>query len=260
VHGSTFDTFYNNSTKLIKIYITGVFRMCNRVIVLSNYWKDFFKNNIKCSNTVVVSNSVNPEEFEKSITEEMEAHDFLFLGKLCKRKGIYDLIEATNELVNKQGHRDLHFWLAGDGDLEKVKAVINRYRLCENVHLLGWLDNQNKLNYLRKAGTLILPSYHEGFPIAILEAMASGKVIITSSIVGIPEIIINGENGYLIEPGNIRALCNCILTVKESTEKMKMISKINVLKVKEYYNAKELNEKIRTIYTEILVNGSYGRK
>jgi glycosyltransferase involved in cell wall biosynthesis len=87
-----------------------------------------------------------------------------------------------------------------------VKQLLKDYQIEDMVEVLGWINVHEKEELLRKADMLVLPSYHEGLPMAILEAMNFSLPVISTYVGGIPELIQHGENGYLIEPGDIEGL------------------------------------------------------
>lgn len=255
-HGADFDTFYLESSGFAKWYIRKIFSMCQKVLVLSGFWKSFFQNTIKSKNVEVLHNGVYTSVFEACYTMPQNLSRFLFLGRLGKRKGVYDLLESVDELVNRQGHRDLYFYLAGDGDLEEVQELVKRKGLENNVELLGWIGEKEKLESLKHADTMILPSYNEGLPMSILESMAAGKVIISSRVGGIPDLVTEGENGYLIDPGDIGSMSKHILYVKQHPEEMIRIAENNKLKIEQEYNLARLNERLFSFYKQAL--GSKG--
>ena len=131
----------------------------------------------------------------------------LFLGLLGKNKGIYDLLECIRDhKVEFQGK--LKLYIGGNGEIEHVKQLIKEYGIADIVIFEGWVSGDKKIELLNKSDAYILPSYKEGLPISILEAMSYGMPIISTPVGGIPEIVSNGENGYLVEPGNKEDIYN----------------------------------------------------
>lgn len=100
--------------------------------------------------------------------------------------------------------------MAGDGEVEQVRARVAERGLEDRVAVLGWVDGEKKLELLRNAAAVVLPSYHEGLPMAILEGMAAGKAIISTTVGAIPEVV-TGGNGTLVEPGDVIALAQALL-------------------------------------------------
>lgn len=252
VHGADFDSFYNNSSSIAKWYIRKIFSLCSRTLVLSAFWKDFFIRHIIGENVEVLHNGVYTHVFEACYTMPANLSRFLFLGRLGQRKGVYDLLQAADILVNQQQHRDLLFYLAGDGEIEQVQAIVNERGLQQNVQLLGWIGEKEKLECLKKADTMILPSYNEGLPMSILEAMAAGKIIISGRVGGIPDLVTEGENGFLITPGDVESLCRHIVFVKSHPEEMLRMAQNNRNKIDADYNLQKINGQLHSIYRQIV--------
>jgi len=250
IHGGDFDVYYNSSSPPIKFFIRKTLLKCHKILVLSDYWKSFFETCVSGSNVEVLHNGVQLDGLKTCQTAPYNQTRFLFLGRLSKAKGIYDLLQAIDILVNQQNQRKLIFFLAGEGDLEQVKNIIKQKGLEENVHLLGWINDIEKKEWLRKVDTLVLPSYIEGLPMSIIEAMAAGKVIISSRIGGIPDLV-KEENGWLITPGDVRSLCEHILYVSTHPEQITAMSDRNASKVDDQYNLDKINARLFDIYAEL---------
>ena len=101
------------------------------------------------------------------------------------------------------------FYIGGNGETEKLVELINSYSLENIVEFIGWVSKDKKTEYFNKSDGYILPSYNEGLPISILEAMSYELPIISTNVGGIPEIV-DSNNGALIEPGNKKQLKEAI--------------------------------------------------
>ena len=202
VHGGTFDNYVLNSNIIIREYLLHILNSANLIITLSNEWKSkLIKIGINKNKVCVLYNPVSILRIKKKTIRRKSVH-ILYLGKLCKQKGIYDLINV----IKSQKKGDFKYLLAGDGDIEEVDRLINKYNLNEYVELLGWIKGKRKEQLLNSSDILVLPSYYEGLPISILEAMAYKLPVISTKVGGIPEIVEDGYNGYLIKPGDNKDL------------------------------------------------------
>jgi glycosyltransferase involved in cell wall biosynthesis len=133
----------------------------------------------------------------------------LFLGRIRGKKGVFDLIDAMQSV-----HRalpDARLVLAGDGEVGEARGYAAAKGLAEVVELPGWLDGEAKQRALAACDVLALPSYFEGLPVGVLEAMASGRLVVATRVGGIPDLIRDGENGLLVEPGNAAQLAAALL-------------------------------------------------
>jgi glycosyltransferase involved in cell wall biosynthesis len=135
---------------------------------------------------------------------------FLFLGRLESEKGIRELCEAFLRAVNS--HPQMELDIAGWGTLESELRDI--YGSHPGIHFLGMVQGKSKMDALRNATVVIIPSLvDEVFGLVTVEAYAFGKPVIASNVGGLPELVRHGETGWLAEPGDIRSLVDCMLSV-----------------------------------------------
>ena len=214
IHASNFyDFFICPSNSFRHKFISKIFIACDLVIVLCQDWKDQLENCYKKVNIISIPNPITISEYKREDTSDSQNKilNVLFLGFLIKSKGINDLIE-TARILNNSECSMLHFYVAGKGPLEnELVKKISLYKLTNLVEFVGWANDSQKKHLLDIADVLFLPSYKEGMPISILEAMASGCAILSTRISGIPEIVLQGVNGYLTEPGDIPSYCEYLL-------------------------------------------------
>jgi glycosyltransferase involved in cell wall biosynthesis len=203
IHSSGFPEFYENCGPLRRALIRATLSRAKRIAVLSAHWQDWFARLFAASTLVVIP---NPVEVPPGCVEwsAREPRSVLFLGRLGYHKGTYDLLRAAKTVI-EQG-QPLTLWLAGDGEAEQVKTYASDLGLNANVHVLGWVRGAQKRDLLRRATVYALPSHNEGLPMSLLEAMASGLPSISTGVGGIPSALTDGVEGYLIAPGDDRAL------------------------------------------------------
>lgn len=125
----------------------------------------------------------------------------LFIGWLEEFKGVFELLEASKELLDEGYEFNLNF--AGDGNaMPKAKQYIQNNNLDKFIELSGWIDNKDLLQLLAKSDIFILPSWAEGFPNSMIEAMAAGLSVIVSDVGVVTDFIKNNQNGKIIKPKN----------------------------------------------------------
>ncbi|WP_159446853.1 glycosyltransferase family 4 protein [Carboxydocella sp. ULO1] len=210
-HGAEFHIFYNNLPKIFKNIISFIFNKCKYLIVLSNSWKDFYSNafNIENEKIKVIPNPVIINKNLKMDFNNQDLIKFVFLGRIGKRKGIFDLIKAFSKLPSDIKNKVL-LDIAGDGEVDEAQKLIRELKLNNYINVYSWLSYKEKDLLLKKANCFILPSYNEGLPMALLEALAYGLAVITTPVGGIPELIKDGENGILVKPGDIDMIASAI--------------------------------------------------
>ncbi|MEO0685990.1 MAG: glycosyltransferase, partial [Cyanobacteria bacterium J06649_11] len=138
-----------------------------------------------------------------------------FFGRVGLRKGTFDLIKAFAKMPSDLQNR-CELIIAGDGDIEEARKLVESYNLTNCVQFLGWIDSQTRDKLLANIDVFILPSYNEGLPMALLEAMGWGLPVIVTPVGGIPELIISTENGLLVTPGNIQQLSQAMQELIQS--------------------------------------------
>ena len=223
------------------MYITENLNKSDMVIALSEGWKSEFETQLNLKNVYVLNNGINTEDYERANSDCIEnKYKFLFLGRLGKRKGAYDLLSAIEEL-SKEGV-NVTCYMAGDGEIDKFRKIISEKKLEDNIKIIGWIDKEEKIELLKNISTLILPSYNEGLPMAILEGMACGKAIISTNVGSIPEVVIQDQNGIIVEPGNIEQIKNAIKQVISNDEKLINMSLNNIDAIDKNYSRKKMHE------------------
>ncbi len=249
IHGAQFIEFYNESTLKQKKKIINILTSADMVIALSDDWKKKFEDLFGLTNCEVLNNGVDFTKFAEAVTTpEMFKNSFLMLGRLGKRKGTYDLIDAVDIAVKQ--NPNLKVYLAGDGDITKVRAVVASKGLVSNIEVVGWANDDKKIELLKKVSTVVLPSYNEGLPMSILEGMASGKAIISTTVGAIPEII-KKENGILIEPGDVLALAQSMLLCADNMVMLASMCSANIVKVKNEFSINLMYEKLSEYYNKV---------
>jgi glycosyltransferase involved in cell wall biosynthesis len=138
-----------------------------------------------------------------------DAARLLNVGRLCEQKGQILLMEAARELRSRGIHFELN--LVGDGeDRAALEEIIARYGLTDSVRLLGWQTEAQVQEQIRQCRLVVLPSFAEGLPVVLMEALAMGRPVIATSIAGIPELVQHKVSGWLIPPGSVEALVSAV--------------------------------------------------
>ncbi|WP_244612435.1 glycosyltransferase family 4 protein [Methylobacterium haplocladii] len=127
----------------------------------------------------------------------------IFLGQVGERKGTFDLIEALALLPPDLRWQAI---LAGDGETKRASALARQRGLQDKVQVLGWVGPDRIRALLGSSQILALPSYDENLPMSVIEAMAWGLAVVTTPVGAVEDIIVDGERGLLVAPGDIRTL------------------------------------------------------
>ncbi len=145
------------------------------------------------------------------------------VGRLCEQKGQLLLMQAAS-LLAEQGQA-FEIVLAGDGEMRaEIETLIERYGLQGRVRITGWISSEQVRAEILAARALVLPSFAEGLPVVIMEAMALRRPVLTTYVAGIPELVRQGENGWLFPAGAVEelaaALADCLAQPPEVLQRM----------------------------------------
>ncbi|MGB9937074.1 MAG: glycosyltransferase family 4 protein [Methanobacterium sp.] len=169
-----------------------------------------------------------------------------FVGTLRPIKGVKYLMYSIK--IIKDLKIDFKVLIIGDGqDRTKLELLAKKLDITDFVEFIGRISNDNINTYMAASDVFVLPSLSEGFPVVILEAMASGLPIITTNVKGLPEIVKNYENGFTVEPKDPQKLANRILLLMENNKLSNKISGNNKQKAIEYDWAK-VTQLLENIY------------
>lgn len=206
-HAADFVEYYNNSTN--KQAITDTLNQYDSLIVLSKSWKEYYASiGMDEGKIHVLNNIVSPPEFRDIPRNDDKLH-LMYMGEISNRKGAFDLLKAVVD--HKDEFKDKLLLRMGGNVVDwDIKAYIKDNGLQNFVSYEGWIAGEKKIECLNWENVYILPSYNEGLPIAILEAMAYHHPIISTPVGGIPEIITSNEDGLLVTPGNSEEIANAI--------------------------------------------------
>jgi len=166
------------------------------------------------------------------------------------REARIEMILADPRLKDKMGDQ-YKFLLAGNGDIDKVKKIIKDKNLEDFVIVPGWISDDEEIEKIyRQTAIYLLPSYNEGMPMSILEAMSFGIPVISTNVGAIPKVV-EKENGYIIEPGDLDALENKILSIIEHELEYAYFKNNNIKKINELYDIRKSIDKIVSIYRDV---------
>ncbi|WP_204627749.1 glycosyltransferase family 4 protein [Enorma massiliensis] len=205
-HAAEFEQFYASLDDKRKEYVRSTCEMVDVNIALSKSVKDMMLEHFPDARFEVLYNAVPtyPENHYNPSGKYIA-----FLGRVGERKGTFDLIRAF-ALTLPQIPDDYRLVICGDGEVEKARTLAGDLGISGRVQCRGWIGPDERSEVLCNAAINVLPSYNEGLPMSILEAMSYGVPTLSTRIAAIPEVIKPGENGWLIEPGDIEGMTSII--------------------------------------------------
>lgn len=208
-HGGGYRAYWESLPLRRRARYLEVFRRCHALIVLGELWREFFAGiGVPAERIVVLPNPValpaSPPQREPG-----ERVLFVYLGLIAERKGAFDLVEALGRLAPASRAR-LRVVVAGNGEHVALRRRIEALSLQDVVETRTWLQPAERDALLAAAHAFVLPSHHEGLPMALLEAMAWGLAPVCTPVGSIPELLRHGENGLLVPPREPQALAAAI--------------------------------------------------
>jgi glycosyltransferase involved in cell wall biosynthesis len=214
----------------------------NHFLCLTNFQRDILvKEGLPHDRVSVLTNPVEIKVAEQSV--DSENNGVLFVGRVSREKGIASLFDSARICS------DIPFIVAGSWD-----AMPEAQELASgNVTLLGAVPPQELGALYKKASIFVLPSvWYEGFPTVLLEAMSYGLPVVCSRIGGLPEIVEDGINGLLYEPGNADELADRIRTLWQNPALRQRLGEAGRKKLNKEYDANRLLDRIFEIYEKVI--------
>jgi glycosyltransferase involved in cell wall biosynthesis len=229
---------------LVKLQRTLLKNCVTKFISPSRFLADRLKEKLGEADVVVVPNPL--QRIEAKPKEFLEPFQVLYVGRLVWYKGIHVLLEAFKKLKRENAR----LIIAGSGpELETVKRLS---KTDDRIISLGFISEEEKRKLLIDASLVAVPSlWPEPFPMTILESFGSGTPVVASKVGGIPEIVRDGVNGMLFEPGDSEKLSTILTELSENEENLRRLSEGAAESARQYYIEKHI-ELLETIYLELL--------
>lgn len=246
-HGGEFKSYV---AKTGEKKVLDVLRGYDAIVGLSQKWVNYFNGDLGLMNVIKVNNVVEPVQGVVSNSKYTGKIKMLFLGTICNNKGIFDLLNVIaihkTELDGK-----IKLFIGGNGEVERLKSFILQNKLGAVVEYVGWVTGDDKKQLFNNCDIIMLPSYIEGLPIVLLEAMANGKPSVTTNVGGIPEIIENEVNGIVHNPGDKEAIYSAIKLFIDNPQLIKEYGAEGLKKVENFY-PDAVKAQLENLYNQLL--------
>ena len=247
IHGGGFKEYYITKPQ----WISSVLNQCDAIITLSNSWKQYFESITNAPVIYIVENIVPfpNSQSEKKVRYDGKYH-LLFLGTITREKGIFDLIDVLHENANLFADK-LILHIGGNGKTEQLNKMIQEYRLENCVQYEGFVTLHKKESLLNELDAFILPSYVEGLPVSILEAMSYKMPILTTPVGGIPDVVKQNVNGILFQPGDKNGISKAIERVVNNHTENKLMGERSFQMVQPFFPT-NVESRLKNIYKKLL--------
>ncbi|HTM76116.1 MAG TPA: glycosyltransferase family 4 protein [Devosia sp.] len=206
-HGAEFIDYYRSSGAATKGWVRRTVTLADANIVLGERWARFLRDEIGAmpGRIHVLYNATRDIRRPDGVPAlpSGERH-ILLAANLSPRKGVSEFLQALKRLA--ADHPGLRATLAGGGEVDRYRAEAKALGLDGVVRFTGWIDHASLVQLLWTADAMVLPSYDEGLPMVILEALSAGVPVVATPVGSIPEVLTDGQTCLLVEPGNVDAL------------------------------------------------------
>ncbi|MBX9969226.1 glycosyltransferase family 4 protein [Priestia aryabhattai] len=250
-HGADFNNFYLNASDKKKRLVEKIYNKCSIIIALSEEWKARLSKIVSSEKVVVIENYsiIQENSLAERLTRKCNKQ-ILFLGEIGHRKGGYDIPEVVEKLAKSLP--DVKFIIGGSGDIQQITKLLKSKKVEGNVVFPGWVRSEEKDRLLRESDIFFLPSYNEGMPMSILDAMGYGLPIVSTNVGGIPKIVMNDCNGYLCNPGDNEGFAEAIRYILTDKSKRKRMGKASMKIVIDSYSLEAHISKLEAVYEKYL--------
>jgi glycosyltransferase involved in cell wall biosynthesis len=248
IHGGGFKSFMETSY-INRRWCNYVLRLADLNICLSEEWYTYFTSKWRLNNIAILPNPIAIPSWSEHNYDRHKLK-LLYLGTVVQTKGIFDLIDffSSNSyfLENK-----IVLHIGGEGDLVRLRSLVDKYKMNEKIIIHGWMNAIQKDELFRQSDVYILPSYAEGLPMSILEAMSYAKPIIATHVGGIPSLVKKQTNGWLFDPNDFTQLQQIFDDLFQQPQQLSKFSH-NSYQLAKAYDIKKIAYQLEQLYENII--------
>jgi len=251
LHG-VFDVRVPSWSRAKQAAFRATLRVPDRVIVLSDGWRRWFATRMDPGRLVVLRNAVDVRRFPvRAVPRTDGVLRVLFVGAYDPaQKGAYDILAAAPEIVREAPQ--VRFVFVGRDVDELERRFVAGTPMAGHFEFLGSQDPAEMPDLFARADLLVLPSYGEGLPITLLEAMAAALPVVVSPVNAIPEVVSDPENGLFVPPGDRAALTRAIVALARDPERRRRMGAANRSKAEQELDVSRLAHTLGALYDELL--------
>lgn len=197
----------------------------------------------------IIHCGVEPELFTP-VNHQGQGNRLLYVGRLAAMKGLPLLFEALSQL--KARYPEVKLTVVGDGgEREEIKAIAQSLSLANQIDFVGYKSQAEVREYLQASDVFVLPSFAEGVPVVLMEAMAAGVPVLTTQIAGVPELVTHGNSGWLVPPGNVASLTEGLASLMDDADLRNRFGKAGQEKVAAEFNVVLEAKKLADIFQQV---------
>jgi glycosyltransferase involved in cell wall biosynthesis len=249
IHGGSFDRFVESLDPVPRGFVRASARRAGMVIVLSDSWQARLQPLLPGARPPGLENAV-PLRVVGTAAQRTAPPLILFLGALCREKGLEELVRAFARLTNPA-----RLALVGpevqDGFVARLRSMATELGVDGSLLIPGAARGADKDAWLERATVFVLPSHSEGQPISILEAMAAGLPVVASRVGAIPTMIESGLSGLLVNPGDVDGLARAIDRLLGDDGLRERMAAAGRAQCEQRFGMDRAVRQLRALYTEV---------
>ena len=241
---STQTTINGRFRPLYKILI----HCADKVVVLSQSIRaEYCQSIVPPEKATVIYNPCVREYYPQRYTPQPQ---ILFAGVINDRKGYKDLIRAFSLIADK--HPGWQLVMAGSGETETARQLAQELGIADRIIFPGWIAGEAKDRCFQEASIFCLPSYAAGFPMAVLDAWSYNLPIVTTPVGGLPDVLVDGQNALVFNPGDYRKMAQELESLIESPALRQQIARESHHLAETKFNIDTISDEIERLYLEVL--------
>jgi glycosyltransferase involved in cell wall biosynthesis len=255
VHGGVLPDRFVRGNRVAAAFLRATLRLPDAIVVLAQHQLQAYRTFVPAQRIVMVPNAIDASAFVAMRRTRSGAAGELrlaYFGRLVREKGLYELLEGFR-LARLEGVA-ARLVIAGSGPEDAaLRRWVDDAALAEHVALPGPLFGEGKFAMLAETDVFVLPTYHaEGLPYSLLEAMAAGIPVITTSVAGIPDVVRDGVHGLFVPPRDPQALCRAIRLLATQQQLLDPMSAACRSRIIDGYSLARLAESFGKLYQRVL--------
>jgi glycosyltransferase involved in cell wall biosynthesis len=256
LHGGHFGKFYQNSSRAMRIVIRYALGRAHRAVVLGKALDNVFDGIIPRDRVRVIPNGI-PDNYTECSTAipKGDRPTILSLGTLMREKGTMDLLEALPSVVKQIP--DVRVIFAGEWyrseERSKAAEIIKENGLESHTEFIGPVAPPRKFDILKRSAAFVMPTNYkyEGHPYVILEAMSAALPVISTRVACIPETVVDGETGFILEPGDNEELARKLVLLLGNEEVRKKMGCASRKRFLEFYTFDRFSDRLKSVFKEL---------
>jgi glycosyltransferase involved in cell wall biosynthesis len=256
LHGGYFATFYRSASASTQRLIRYCLGKSARAIVLGTSLGDMFEGIVPRGRVRVIPNGI-PDYFGmiQYSASNGRRHTILYLSTLLKEKGALDVLTALPMIA--ESVPDVRAVFAGEWyraeDKQSAERIVRDLKLESRVEFIGPVAPPRKYEVVREADLFVMPTYYknEGHPFVILEAMSAGLPVVSTNVGCIPETVVDGVNGFIVEPGNTEEFAGRVVSLLINDDLRRRMGEASRTRFLEYYTLDRFSSQMRDLFREV---------